>query len=127
MYKGPERRKYKRIRKRYIMRFSVRPHTEEDEGSRWDMVALVDIGAGGALFYYNEKIEKDSILDLKINFAPERDPIECTAQVVRVEELEYSYMFLVAVNFQDISDEDKLMLIDAAEQFYSRKPRSLED
>lgn len=124
MYGGPERRKHKRIKKRYIMRFNIKKH---DAAEEWDMVALVDIGAGGALFYYNSNIEKDALLDLKINFDQDKDPITCTGKVLRCEELEYSYMYLIAVTFEDISQEEKDLINKAAEEFHNRRPRYLED
>lgn len=122
MYLGAERRKFKRIRKPFIVQFHIRPHVTDKRSSKnWDMVAVLDLGAGGALFYYNKKIEVDSTLDMKVNVSLYKDPVVCTGKVIRVIELGYSYMFLVAVVFSDIDKKESEMINRIAEEFHSKK------
>jgi c-di-GMP-binding flagellar brake protein YcgR len=93
-YGGPERRRYKRIRKPYMVRF--KPH--DDAEARWDMVAVLNFGAGGALFYYNSKVDEAQILDIKINFSSSKEAITCQGKVIRCESVPAG-MYLIAVNF----------------------------
>ena len=98
-YSGPERRKFKRIQKPYMVRF--KPHNDPDV--KWDMVAVLNFGAGGALFYHNQKLEADQILDIKINFTPSKDAITCMGKVIRCDGVP-AKMYLLAVNFVDIDE-----------------------
>ena len=99
MYDGPERRKHKRVKKPYMVRFKK----HDDAAGKWDMVAVLNIGAGGMLFYYNQDLGADSILDIKINVSSDSPDIECAGKVLRVEEMPLG-MYLVAVNFVDIDE-----------------------
>jgi c-di-GMP-binding flagellar brake protein YcgR len=101
-YKGPERRRYKRINKPYMVRFKPRDAAEDE----WDMVAVLNFGAGGALFYYNKDLKKGSILDVKINFTQSKPVINCTAKVLRSEKVPAG-MYLIALNFIDIQKSDQ--------------------
>ena len=98
-YAGPERRIHKRIQKPYMVRF--KPHDIVE--AKWDMVAVLNFGAGGALFYYNDYIEADQILDIKINFTPSKDAINCMGKVIRCTSVPAG-MYLLAVNFVDIDE-----------------------
>ncbi len=54
MYNGPERREFKRREKLYMAGVRVKQYEGlEISSSEWDMVALKDLSAGGALFNYN--------------------------------------------------------------------------
>ncbi len=54
---GQERRIYKRIEKPYMARLRVKQYEGlEISSSEWDMVALKDLSAGGALFNYNKNL-----------------------------------------------------------------------
>lgn len=121
-YKGDERRKYKRVKKPFIVGFQVRPHSPGlDDFSGWDMVATLDLGAGGILFYYDRKLEVGSYLDLRINFSVARPPIKCVGKVIRIEEPHCGYMFLVAVVFTEIDEKDQLALNDVVEKLYHKE------
>jgi hypothetical protein len=120
MYKGPERRRHKRIQKPFMVRFRVRPREAGGVPADWDIGAVLNLGVGGALFYYNRKPKIDSFLDLKMNFPAYKGSINCSGKVIRVEELSYARMFLVAVVFADISEKGKEVLNKAIEGFYSK-------
>ena len=109
-YKGPERRTFKRIRKPYMVRFKPGDASED----KWDMVAVLNFGAGGALFYYNKDLKEGSILDVKINFTQSKPVINCSARVVRSVRVPAG-MFLVALNFIDIEKTDQEFLQNSIE------------
>lgn len=121
MYQGEERRQYKRVRKPFLVNFSVREHSGSREAKGWDMVAVVDLGAGGMLFYYNKRMEVGTSLDLKVNFSATRGPVQCTGKVVRLVALPAGDLFLTAVVFSDIKKEDKEALNKAVEVLHDGK------
>ncbi len=64
----PERRKYVRIEKPYLIMFRVQP-CDNNVSKDWDTVALVNLSAGGFFFYSSINLEVGTILDLKIGFS----------------------------------------------------------
>ncbi len=67
MSNDQERRKYKRIKKQYMARLRIKQYEGlEISSAEWGIVALKDLSAGGALFYYIKYLVLGSILDLKI-------------------------------------------------------------
>ena len=50
MYKFPERRKYVRIEKPYLIRFRVNPYNDMVTKD-WDMIVTRNLSAGGIFFY----------------------------------------------------------------------------
>jgi hypothetical protein len=65
--KIPERRKYVRIEKPYLIMFRVQPCVS-NVSNNWYTVALVNLSAGGLLFYSIINLQVGTILDLKIGF-----------------------------------------------------------
>ena len=127
MYAGVERRKYKRIRKNFMARFQIQDGGGDDAWSEdWNMVTMRNLGAGGGLFNYNRKLKTDSLLHLKINFPLTREPIDCVGKVTRVEDTMRSIIFRIAVAFMEVSDRQKRVLNESAEELYSRKPEQIE-
>jgi len=127
MYAGVERRKYKRIRRNFMARFQIQDGRGDDAWAEdWNMVTMRNLGAGGALFNYNRKLKTDSLLHLKINFPMTREPIDCVGKVTRVEDTMRSIIFRVAVAFMEVSDRQKRVLNESAEELYSRKPEQIE-
>ncbi len=123
MYQGSDRRKYKRVKKPFLVNFQIRRHGALEEDRDWDMVAVLNLGAGGILFYYNKKIGEGVFLDLKINYSPEKPPIKCLGKVIRTEKLEHAYMFLIAVILLDMSEEDRKLLVDVVEEYHSKSEK----
>ncbi len=120
-YEGEERRRSKRIKKPYIIRFQIKPHAEAKASlTGWDMVAVLDLGSGGTLFYYNKKIAEGSSVDLKINFSKNDEPMICGGEVLRVEPTGCAEIFLIAVRFDDIKEDDKKIINKVAEALHSR-------
>ncbi len=68
MYKGQERRKYKRIEKPYMARFQIRSdEAQEMESDDWDSVTLRNLSAGGTYFFHKKDLGIGTLLDLKID------------------------------------------------------------
>ncbi|MFH1665086.1 MAG: PilZ domain-containing protein [Candidatus Omnitrophota bacterium] len=119
-----ERRKHKRVRKPFMISFQISSGKEEEkEFSGWDMVAVLNMGAGGALFYYTRKLRVGTTLDMKINISTAKDPIRCTGKVIRAEKLLNEYMFLTAVVFAEIDERERKIINDFAEAYCPGRTR----
>ena len=122
MYAGPERRKYTRIRQPSIVEFNVVPGGAGGEGAAGcDVVGMEDLGAGGVLFKSKDKIEIGTLLEFTISLQGVERDVHCGGEVIRIKELSYSHMFLVAAMFTDISEEDKEMINKIADDFYPER------
>lgn len=117
-YKGAERRRHKRIKKNFITKFKY------DEG--WEMVTARNLGAQGILFNFNKEIPVGSQLEMAINFPTLKDPIRCTAEVLRVDMEPSSPVLKIAGQFMDIAESDKQAVDNAAENFYSNRHGKIE-
>ncbi|HDY69129.1 MAG: PilZ domain-containing protein [Candidatus Scalindua sediminis] len=68
MYKGQERREYKRREKLYMSGVRVKQHEGLETGSTgWDSVTLHNLSAGGTSFTYKKDLGIGILLDLKID------------------------------------------------------------
>ncbi|MFQ5952038.1 MAG: PilZ domain-containing protein [Candidatus Omnitrophota bacterium] len=84
-HKHRERRRHRRIRKPAIVRFHVKSEEHPvKHHSEWNMGAVLNIGAGGLLFYYDKKVDVDSLLHLKIYLHNPETSINCIGKVIRV-------------------------------------------
>ena len=121
MYKGQERRKYKRIelakRKNkkiippYIARFRVKQYEGQEMSSPdGDRVAVKNLSAGGMVYDYNKNLELDSLLDLKIEFFKSIPAINCIGRVVRIEESQLNSMFRIAAKVTEIDEQERKMI-----------------
>lgn len=127
MFSGSERRQYKRIKKPFVTRFQIL--SEKGDGRvfpGWDMVTTQNLGAGGILFNYDEKIKLNSALEFKINFPTLNYPIDCKGRVVRVEEAPHSSRVRIAAVFTDMNDNEKNEVNRFAEEVNSREPEYIE-
>ena len=121
MHRGIERRKHKRIQKPFVVRFQVKSQEAGKKVLDWDVGAMLNLGAGGALFYCNKKLKIDSFLNLKIDFPAYKKPINCVGKVIRAERLHHAHVFLVATVFTNIGAKEKEILNKIAEEHHSRK------
>ena len=123
MYKGQERRKYKRIEltkmknkkivSPYIARLRVgRYEGQETSSPDWDIVAVKNLSAGGMVYDYNKNLELDSLLDLKIDFFKSIPSINCIGRVVRIEEPMpmTNSMFRITAKFTEIDEQERKMI-----------------
>ena len=123
MFRGAEKRVYKRIQKPFIVRFRIKP--EEDTGAifpGWDVVTTQNLSAGGILFNYDERIELTSLIDLRVNFPTIKGTMDCTGRVLRVEEVPRSSRVRIAAVFTDIDQEVKKDVEEYAELLSSDHP-----
>ncbi|MGD2279019.1 MAG: PilZ domain-containing protein [Candidatus Omnitrophota bacterium] len=115
--KHTEKRKYRRMRKPAIVRFQEKIHEmPAPEPDKWNMGAVLNIGAGGVLFYHAGKVDIDSVLHLKICMHNPESTIDCIGKVIRVEEI--PHMHLIAVVFSEIGEKERNMLKDMAKDFH---------
>lgn len=124
-YTGQERRRYKRIRKHFIAQFQAMDEGEKKNDASWEMVTLQNLGAGGALFNYDKRLQKGSLINMHINFPLLSNPIRSIAKVIRIQESDASPVFGIAAVFIEIAEEQK-KIIRAAEEFYAKKPGHIE-
>jgi len=122
MHNDKEKRKYKRVKKPFIVSFQIKTSDAPRKGPAvWDMVAVLNLGAGGMLFYYNKELKLDALMDLKINLLASKSPIECKGKVIRSEKLPFGHMYLVAVIFTDIDEKERAQINKAAEEYHAQK------
>jgi len=104
-----ERRIYPRLDSKINLSYKV-VSAEEDllkKGLNPEQFTITkNISAGGLLFYTEEPMQIGLILELKIELPDGKEPIECLAKVVRIEELEEK-RYNVAVCFLDITGADR--------------------
>ena len=113
MYKGQERRKYKRKEKPYRARFKIR--SDEAQGMwsyDWDSVFLMNISAmnisaGGVAFFCNKDLGIGTLLDLKIDVSKSTPTINCVGKIIRIDKPGPHSMFYIAVFFIGIAEQEK--------------------
>lgn len=114
-----EDRQHKRIRKRFVLRFKIKPANDREEvHNGWNMVTSKDLSAGGILFNYDKEIEVGTLIDIKLNFPMSEVPITCTGEIIRNNNVPSTPLVRVAAIFLDIDDNMKELVKKAAEGFY---------
>ena len=125
---GKDRRRYKRIKTPFMIRFRAIPKEGGTVPPEWNMVTARDLGAGGVLFNHDSKIELETNLEMKINFPAFEGPIECKGRVIRVEAPRFSgNIYRIAVIFTEIDEKDKEVLDRTAEELSERRADKIED
>ena len=134
MYNNLERRKYKRIElaKRkykkiippYIARFRVKQYEGQEMSSPdWDIVAVKNLSAGGIVYDYDNDLELDSLLDLKIEFFKSIPVINCIGRVVRINKSQSYFMFRIAAKFTEIDEQERKMINTTVEAMLRKKTK----
>ncbi len=122
MYNDLERRKYRRKEKPYMAILKVKQYEGlEISSAEWDIVALKDLSAGGALFYYSKYSGLGSHLDLKIYLPKSTSAINCVGQITRIEQFERTSVFTIAIKFIDIGEQEKEKINTTVEEFLEYK------
>ncbi len=122
MYNGQEKREYKRREKPYRAGLRVKQHEgHEKRSAGWDSVFLLNLSAGGALFFYNKDLEIGTFLDLKIDAPKAMLNINCVGKVTRIEQFLSTSMFCTAINFIGIGEQQEeetiyTVVVEALEQ-----------
>ena len=108
MYKGQERRKYKRIEKLYMAGVRVKQHEGHEKGSTgWDSVTLHNLSVGGTFFTYKKDLEIGALLDLKIDIPETMLTINCVGKVIRIDKPKSTSMYSTAIKLIDIGEQEK--------------------
>jgi hypothetical protein len=111
MHNNAERRKHQRVEKPIIIRFRIRPENgQEMASSKWDMVGVNDLSAGGLFFNSSNNIKDGTILDLKIGFSTSSTSIQCTGMVTRVKKQPDTSIFGIAAAFMNIAESEKELI-----------------
>lgn len=111
MPKEDDQRQYKRIPRRFILRFRVRPSEGKECGpGGWDVVTVEDLSAGGALIDFAKELPIGSLLDILITFPLSDQPIKCVGKVLRVEKSPVSPIYKIGVVFEGLDPKDKEMI-----------------
>jgi hypothetical protein len=111
------KRKYKRIEKPYIARLRIKQYEGlEISSAEWDMVALKDLSAGGALFNYKKNLGIGSLLDLKIDVSTDTPTIKCAGRVTRVKYTQPHSILRIATEFTGIDEQEKEMINKTIEE-----------
>jgi len=103
MYKIEETRKHVRIEKPYITRFNIKS-SEEMISSEWDMVAVINLSAGGLFFYAKKNLEVGTILDFKIGFSLSHPSIICVGKIIRAKRHLDTSIIGFAIEFTQIAE-----------------------
>ena len=84
---------------------------EETEESIQETEAFTkDISAGGLAFFLKEGLEQGSILELRIELPGQKESVRCLAKVMRLQSIEGTIFFEIAVCFLDLSGRDRQLL-----------------
>ena len=126
MSDGKEKRKYKRIKKSYMVRLRIRHYEElKTSSARWDWVELKDLSAGGALFSYNKTLENGTNLYLIIDVSAFTPAINCVGRVTRIEQSQPPSTLHFAVEFENIDEQEKELINKIAEEVIEQKAKLL--
>ncbi len=111
MFYVDERRKYQRIEKPYIVRFRVKPdESQRIAASYWDLVAVMNISAGGVLFPYPEDLGVNSNLELRIGISQSSPVINCVGKIIRINRPLPNSMFRIITEFTEIEEQERKMI-----------------
>jgi hypothetical protein len=117
MYKYREKRKYKRTEKPYMARLRIKQYEGlERSSAEWDVVALKDLSAGGALFYYSKYFRLGSLLHLKIDVSTATPTVKCAGKVTRIEYTQPHSIIRIATEFTEISEQEKELINTTVEE-----------
>ncbi len=111
------KRKYKRIEKPYMARLRIKQYEGlEISSAEWDIVALKDLSAGGALFYYSKYLGLGTLLDLKIDVSTAMPTVKCAGKVTRIEPSLAHSLIRIATEFTGIDEQEREMINTTVEK-----------
>ncbi len=88
----------------------------EISSAEWDIVALKDLSAGGALFNYRKYLGIGSLLDLKIDVSTTTPTIKCAGKVTRIEQSQPHSILRIATEFTEIDEQEKEIINSTVEE-----------
>ncbi len=111
MYDDAQKREYARIEHPYITRFRVKPNDTEDiDLGDWDMVAIINLSAGGLFFHARKNLDVGMTLDLKIGFSVSHPSIVCIGKIIRVKRHLDTSIIGFAIEFTEIDNYVKKII-----------------
>ncbi len=104
MSNGQERREYRRIEKPYMVRFRIKQYEGlEIFSTKWDIVPVRDISAGGLTFNYTKYLGFNSLLDFRIVIPALFTPsTNCVGKIIRIDRPQPDSMFRIAPVFSSV-------------------------
>lgn len=118
-----EQTKERRIHKRITKHFTARLRFYGDHSADWSIVVLRNLSSSGALFVYDHQLAPGTLVNLKINFWAQQQPIQCFGRVLRANRISASF-YEVAVYLSQIDNHDRQLIDWAAEEFLIKKSAS---
>ena len=110
---GSEKRRYQRLNTKINLSYKVFKSKDEllKRGLSPEQLSVTkNISAGGLLFYADEPLPIGSILELNLELPDGKEPIECLARTVRIDEIEEEKNYNIAVCFLDITGAERTRL-----------------
>lgn len=121
-----EKRKYARAAVQKLVRYKIVHGERPDKVSRTLRALLTNIGGGGVLLAvkelvteglhisFNENVVKQNWLALEMDLFPGRSPVHAMGKVAWYQKSmgRPDYKYDVGVEFKDISEEDRNMILD---------------
>jgi hypothetical protein len=104
------RRRYKRITKSFMTWLRFRQAKAPVYPRGWDIVTTHDLGAGGILFNYDQRIEIGARIEFRIVLPSAQRQLKCIGEVVRNEKInsyKYSQIYRVAAEFKIIDTNSR--------------------
>ena len=108
-YTGKEKRRFKRVERFFVV--SVK--AANDDAPDWTLVDLENISEGGILFNHSGPFETGRVLKVRVKILPDKGPVECAGKVTREQKLGELDLYESAVQFTDMSLEDRALVHEA--------------
>ncbi|MFC1807269.1 ATPase, T2SS/T4P/T4SS family [Candidatus Omnitrophota bacterium] len=108
------KRIYPRLRSTINIRYKIFGSEKEllqGKGGKECFSVTKNISAGGLLFESNDQLQIGSVLELKIELADTKDPIECLARITRVAERVLDKVYEIGVCFLDVAGADRSRIV----------------
>lgn len=125
---GAEKRRFKRIEKKFVVTLRVYSDKKTTLAAKYDIVSLKNISAGGALFAYNKELKIGTLVDLNIASPMLAEPVACLGRIIRVEPPSQSMLpgqiplYNIAVRFIETMDrKEQGMINNIVEGYLSRE------
>jgi len=121
-WNGPERRKHTRFRKKLVVSYCVIKHPHIKNRCR-----TIDISEGGMKLILNEKLDKGTILDIKISIPKSEKSIYAEGGVAWTEDISERdafgrRLFFAGIKFSAINEPDGSSLLEYIQSLNSKNP-----
>lgn len=115
---GKERRQKERLNGYHLIKYRV---AKGGQGAGYSLTSVINISSGGVLFKSAEPLAGGTVVDIKINFPGQTEPLAAQAKVIRSREVKVKPKhYEVGVKFIDI-DEEKGKIIDKVVKFVNSR------